>query len=125
MPDLKIFICDDSDLIRESLKKLLSSYKSIGIIGEADRVKTATEFLSNNKPDLSIVDLNLPDGSGYDILDRIKNNPDQHTVIILSNHSSTVYRKKAMEKGADYFFDKSTEFEKIIDVVNLLNSNFH
>lgn len=120
MPDLKIFICEDSEGIRDSLKKLLAPVKSIQIIGVADRVESAANFLSKNKPDISIVDLNLPDGSGYDILDLIKNSPDPHTVIILTNHSADFYRKKAIEKGADYFFDKSTEFEKIIDVIDLL-----
>lgn len=120
MPPLKIFIVDDAVSIRASLIKMLSNLDYIEIIAEADSIKTAKDFLTTLKPDLTLLDLNLPDGSGYDILNLIKKSSDPHTVIILTNYSAENYKIKALNEGADYFFDKSTEFEKVIEVISRL-----
>lgn len=120
MPPLKIFIVDDAVSIRASLIKMLSNLDYIEIIAEADSIKTAKDLLTTLRPDLTLLDLNLPDGSGYDILNLIKKSNHSHTVIILTNYSAENYKKKALNEGADYFFDKSTEFEKVIEVISRL-----
>jgi DNA-binding NarL/FixJ family response regulator len=117
MSKLKVCIVDDAASIRVSLRKMLSILDYIEITGEADSVKSAKILLSNNEPDLTLLDLNLPDGSGYDILKVIKESKNPHKVIILTNYSAESYKKKALKEGADHFFDKSTEFEKVIDVI--------
>jgi DNA-binding NarL/FixJ family response regulator len=117
MSKLKVCIVDDAASIRVSLRKMLSILDFIEITGEADSVKSAKILLSNNKPDLTLLDLNLPDGSGYDILKVIKESENPHKVIVLTNYSAESYKKKAIKEGADHFFDKSTEFEKVIDVI--------
>lgn len=124
MQKLNIFIVDDASSIRRSLRGMLSKLNNINILGEADSVESAKIFLHKNKPDLTLLDLNLPDGSGYDVLSYIKNGGHNHTVIVLTNYSAEQYKIKAIENGADYFFDKSTEFEKIIDVINSLIASY-
>lgn len=117
MSKLKVCIVDDSASIRVSLRKMLSILDYIEIAGEADSVNSAMMLLSNNKPDLTLLDLNLPDGSGYEVLKVIKESKNPHKVIVLTNYSAENYKKKALKEGADHFFDKSTEFEKVIDVI--------
>ncbi|HSL89634.1 MAG TPA: response regulator transcription factor [Ignavibacteriaceae bacterium] len=124
MQKLNIFIVDDASSIRRSLRGMLSKLNNINIFGEADSVESAKIFLHKNKPDLTLLDLNLPDGSGYDVLSYIKNGEHNHTVIVLTNYSAEQYKIKAIESGADYFFDKSTEFEKIIKVINSLITSY-
>lgn len=116
----KIFIVDDAASIRKNLKRLLSGLNNIEIIGEAGSIASAKSFLTNNKPDLTLLDLNLTDGSGYEILSFIKNSNNPHKVIILTNYSAKQYKQKSIKIGADYFFDKSTEFEKVIDLIKSL-----
>lgn len=120
MRTLKVFIVDDAENIRSSLKRMLSGLKHLSIIGEAESVKSSEEFLKKNSPDVTLLDLNLADGSGFEILNFIKSSNNPHIVIILSNYSAEQYKIKAREYGADYFFDKSTEFENILDVMNRL-----
>lgn len=121
MHEIKIFIVDDAENIRKSLKKMLSDVSFVKIIGEADNIASAIDFLSDNKPDITLLDLNLPDGNGLEILKTIKDGENPHKVIVLTNQSIEQYKVKSFNSGADYFFDKSTEFEKVIEIINSLN----
>ena len=59
----------------------------------------------------------MPDGNGIEVLKSIKNSNSKIKVIILTNYPFPQYKKICMEFGADYFFDKSNDFNKIIDIV--------
>ncbi len=120
MSTLKVFIVEDASTIRSILIKMLTNLEYIEIIGQADSISAAKDLLVSMKPDLTLLDLNLPDGSGYEILNIIKKSSEPHTVIVLTNYSAESYRVKALKEGADYFFDKSTEFEKVINVIGHL-----
>lgn len=121
MSRLKVLIVDDAISIRESLKKILSSLSSIEVIGEAGSIADAKKILDESKPELTLLDLNLSDGSGIELLKEIKTGENPHTVIILTNFSAPQYKTKSFENGADYFLDKSTEFERVVDLIKLLN----
>lgn len=120
MPGLKVFIVDDALSIRDSLKKLISKLSFIDIVGEAGSITEAKSKLNQSSPDITILDLNLPDGSGIELLKEIKTGQNPHTVIMLTNYSAEQYKKKSFENGADYFLDKSTEFEHVKDILDLL-----
>jgi len=62
----------------------------------------------------------MPGGNGIEVLKNIKKNGSGPTIIILTNYPYPQYRKKCMGAGANYFFDKSTEFNKIIEVIKKL-----
>lgn len=123
MNKLKVCIIDDAASVRVSVKKMLAILGFIEILGEADSVSSAKILLSDKNPDVTLLDLGLPDGSGYDILQEIKESEKPHKVIILTNYSAESYKKKALSEGADYFFDKSTEFEKVVDVITKLQKD--
>jgi len=67
-----------------------------------------------------ILDIRMPGGSGIDVLEDIKKINAAPIVIILTNYPYPQYRKKCMAAGADYFFDKSSEFEKVTEVLKKL-----
>ncbi|MGH7455074.1 MAG: response regulator, partial [bacterium] len=71
------------------------------------------------QPEVAILDIQMPDGSGIDVLAHIKKESPQTTVIMLTNYPLPPFRKCCLEAGADYFFDKSTELEKVIEVLKL------
>ncbi len=68
---MRIFIVDDSEKFRNQLKVLLSLLDFIEIIGEADNVVNAVSLINKLKPDILLIDLMLPDGSGVDIFNAI------------------------------------------------------
>jgi DNA-binding NarL/FixJ family response regulator len=64
-----------------------------------------------------IIDIKMPKGTGIDVLKSVKSQNPQTVVIILTNYPYPQYLEKCMEEGADYFFDKSTEFSRITDII--------
>jgi DNA-binding NarL/FixJ family response regulator len=60
----------------------------------------------------------MPDGSGIDALKYIKRSAPQTEVIMLTNHANPFYQRACIRAGARYFFDKSTEFKRVSEVLN-------
>jgi DNA-binding NarL/FixJ family response regulator len=93
----------------------------IEIIGQAGSVKEAIGKLSELQPDVVILDLRMPDGSGIDVLHKIKEDGLASMIIILTNYTFAGYRQKCLDAGADFFLDKSTEFDQIPKLFKQLN----
>ena len=111
---MKIFIVDDSVVIRQRLKRLLADLKQITVIGESGNAQEATDAILAQKPDVVLLDIHLLDGSGIDVLQNLKKAKPAPGVIILTNYPYPQYRQKCLEAGADFFFVKSTEFDQVV-----------
>jgi DNA-binding NarL/FixJ family response regulator len=114
---MKILLVDDSAPVRDSMKKLLSAIPHVEIIGEAENSCAALKLIKDLQPEVVILDIFLKEGSGFDVLQKIKNRENSPIVIVLTNYAASPFRKKARQEGADFFFDKSTEFEKLVDLL--------
>ena len=117
---MRIFIADDSELLRVRLVDMLSEIEGIEIIGQAQDSLDAIESIEKLNPHVVILDVRMPQGDGIKVLEAIKKNLQSPKVVIFTNYPYPQYREKCMDLGADYFFDKSTEFEKLIDTVKYL-----
>jgi DNA-binding NarL/FixJ family response regulator len=121
---MKVFIADDSPVLCERLKVMLSDLPGIEIIGQAGEVPEATESFRALRPGVVILDIRMPGGSGIDVLENIKKANGAPVVIMPTNYPFPQYRKKCMALGAEYFFDKSTEFKKAVHVCKQLAKIF-
>jgi len=113
-----ILIIDDSEKIISGLKQLLSDVKAIGSIKAAVNIKDGEEIVFHDRPDVVILDIQLPDDNGLDLLKKIKEELPETMIIMFSDQITMfgdIYKKRF---GADHFVDKSTEFEKIADILN-------
>ena len=117
---IKVFIADDSSVIRERLNALLSDLPRVEVIGEAGDAGETLKGIQELSPDVVILDIRMPGGNGIGVLKKIKKSDSSPVVIMLTNYPYLQYRKKCADLGADYFFDKSREFERIIEVFNKL-----
>jgi DNA-binding NarL/FixJ family response regulator len=117
---MRIFIADDSAIVRERLIEMLSDLKGVEIIGQAGEGLEALNSIQKLKPDVVILDIQMPNGNGIDVLQKIKKKRRRPILIILTNYSDSAYRTKCMDAGADFFFDKSTEFDEVIKVLRCL-----
>lgn len=99
---------------------MLSEIEGIEIIGEARDGIEARDRILELKPDVLVLDIRMPWRSGIDVLHDIKQHDPAIVVIVLTNYPYPQYRKQCMERGADFFFDKSTEFEKVPEVITQL-----
>jgi DNA-binding NarL/FixJ family response regulator len=114
---LKVAIVDDSDIIRERLVQRIIKCSSMEVVWYSENVENTYKCCGEKEPEVLILDIQLPDGSGIDILEKIKLERKDVKVIMLTNYPSLPFRKKCIAAGADYFFDKSTEFEKVFEVL--------
>ena len=116
---MKVFIADDSSEIRKRIRVMLSDLvERIEMIGEAENVQDAIKSIHEFGPDVVILDIRMPGGSGIDVLKNIKKKNEVPIIIILTSYPYSQYRNKCMEAGADFFFDKSRDFEEIVKVVS-------
>ncbi len=116
---MKVFIADDSSEIRKRIIAMLSGLgERIEMIGEAENVQDAINSIHESEPDVVILDIRMPGGSGIDVLKQIRKNREVPVIIILTNYPRSQYRKKCMEAGADFFLDKSGDFKEIVRVVS-------
>ena len=70
-PPLRVLIVDDTRLARQELRTLLADHAEVEIVGEADDVPAACEAIERLRPDLVLLDIQMPSGTGFDVLDRI------------------------------------------------------
>jgi DNA-binding NarL/FixJ family response regulator len=117
---MKVFIADDSKVVSERLNELLSDIDGVEISGQAENVPEAIQAILRVKPDVVILDLRMPGGNGITVLNSVKTLEVPPTVIILTNYPYPQYREKCMAAGADYFFDKSSEFDEVYGIVRKL-----
>jgi DNA-binding NarL/FixJ family response regulator len=117
---LRLLLCDDSDHVRRYMRRTLDSDDRIEIAGEAALVSESIEQYQALRPDVVILDIQMPDGSGYEALRAIKEIDEDALVMMLTNYADPIFRQACMRAGANYFFDKTTEFHRVSELLNEL-----
>lgn len=113
---MRVLVVDDSTVVRSRLVRLLEDLGGV-VVEEVDDAPAALPSVRRQRPDAVILDIRLRSGSGLDVLQEIKREPSPPLVIMLTNHASEHHRRWCERHGADFFFDKAREFEKVLDVL--------
>jgi PAS domain S-box-containing protein len=114
---VNVLIVDDSFEIRTRLGELLSALPGVARVHAVDSAKDASRAIHSQPPDVVVLDLHMPMGSGFQVLDVVRAAAIQATTIVLTNDPTPQWRRRCIRAGADFFFDKSAEFQRTIDVV--------
>lgn len=123
---LKIFLVEDSAILRDRLTDLMANWGKVRMIGHAETEAVADVALRNCDWDVLILDLQLLQGTGLGVLRNLRGHRRPGTVVIvLTNYAIPSYRTRSMELGADYFFDKTKDFARIKDVFGELAEKQH
>jgi DNA-binding NarL/FixJ family response regulator len=120
---LRVLIVDDSHIVRVRLHAALSAIETVEIVGQAQDVEEARRLFQQGKPHAVILDIRMPGGNGIDVLRYVKEHSPHTMVIILTNFSDEHYRKACVQAGADYFLDKSNEFDTVSALLVNARSN--
>ena len=119
----RIFVVEDSELIRERLLSMLASMSGVEVIGHAETAGDAIAGILAVRPEVVVLDIKLKGSSGIEVLQTIKRRLASVTVIMLTNYASEEYRKRCLEAGAEYFLDKTNEFEQLCPILHQLKRN--
>jgi DNA-binding NarL/FixJ family response regulator len=114
---MKVLLADDSGLILERLQEMIKMYDNTEIVGALKDGAETLQALKTLKPDLAIVDIKMPGLSGLEVLTEIRKEDKTLKFIILTFYSSEYFRRLAIQHGADYFFNKVDDFDKLALVV--------
>jgi DNA-binding NarL/FixJ family response regulator len=117
---MRVILADDSDLILVHLRGIVSRYENVKILGSYKNGTDTLEAIKTLRPDLAIVDIRMPGMSGIEVLKKIREVDKTVKFIILTFYSSDYYKKLAIQAGADYFFSKVDDFDKISPLVATL-----
>lgn len=115
---LFVLMVDDNMGFVERMKGLLDEISQIGYINVASDYNEASMYVSEDKPDIVLLDINLPGKNGIEFLKKIRISDHQCKVIMLTNHADEYYRQQCKELGADFFLDKSNDFAKVPDIIS-------
>ncbi len=122
---MRVIIGDDSEVLRTRLIEILTEIEGIEVVGYAgDSIKVVEEVAHLN-PDVVILDIRMPGENGISALESIKKREKAPLVIMFTNFPYLQYRKRCLDAGADFFFYKSTEFEKLITLLKKLVKQMH
>jgi DNA-binding NarL/FixJ family response regulator len=117
---LKILLVEDSQFIQERLQNQFASYPEFYIAGYAKTVMEGIQQFNELQPQIVILDMKLLKGYGLEVLIHIRNINKSCLVIVLTNYSSPSIKKECMDLGADFFLDKSFEFDQVIEKCKLV-----
>ena len=117
---LNVVIADDSPLVRERLAVLLSELDGIELVGQAGTGDETLQAVERLKPDVLILDLHMPGNNGMEVLEAIKRGGAGPVVIVLTAFPYPQYRERCLKAGAEYFFDKASEFEEVSEALQQL-----
>lgn len=119
---ITLIIADDHMLIREGLKQLLELEGDISVVAQAGNGQEAIEKTLEYKPDILLLDINMPEINGIDILRRLKDVGANTKVIILTIHDDKEYLFATIKIGADGYILKDSDANSLIRAIRDVNS---
>jgi two-component system, NarL family, invasion response regulator UvrY len=120
-PRYKVLLADDSSLVREKMRRLLTALPRIAICGEAANAQEAVAAIHASDADAVILDIDLHEGSGLDVLTALKEKASAPVVIILTIHAFEEMGRYYLEAGADHYFEKGADFDRLLNLLEKLS----
>ncbi len=113
----RVLICDDHEVVREGLRGLISRQETMTVVAEAGTVAEAVEAASRTKPDVVIMDVRLPDGSGVEACRAIREGRPETRVIMLTSYADDEALFASIIAGASGYLLKQTRGQAVVDAI--------
>ena len=117
---VRVLFVEDALIFRERLVALIADLSNVAIVGLAGDGFQAQALFREHRPDAIVLDIQLPGIGGMDLLAQFKREHPTCVVMVLTTYAFKEFRERSTALGADHFFDKSAEFERVIDVLGTL-----
>jgi DNA-binding NarL/FixJ family response regulator len=114
---VKVLVVDDAPYVRAHFAAMLAAVGGVAAVFEAGDAEEALAAMRAQAPDIVLLDLHLPGGSGLALVSRVKRERPGARLYVVTNDASHPYRRLCLSLGADGFFDKSRDFEAVVQAV--------
>ncbi|MCI9663768.1 MAG: response regulator transcription factor [Lachnospiraceae bacterium] len=120
---IKVMIVDDHIMMREGIKKLLEFDKSIEVIEQASDGLECLEKIEGVKPDILLLDIDMPQMNGIEVLEKLKEQNNPVKVLVLTVHSEIEYLVKAIDIGASGYILKDSGSAELKNAIQCIMEN--
>jgi DNA-binding NarL/FixJ family response regulator len=122
MKPIRVLLIEDHFLARVALQSVLAGYAQIKVVGEAGDGETGIALYRELRPDVVVLDLRLPQISGFDVISRLRDEFSCARIVVLSNYrgSEDIYR--AVRNGAMAYLTKDTGGEELVNAIRNVHS---
>lgn len=121
---MRVFLVEDSAAVRERLVEMIDDFDGAEVVGEADSYVKAVAGITGTRPDVAILDIRLADatGDGIDVLNEVRKSLPGMRAIVMSNFYTPQHAKASSDAGAEYFLDKTVDFERIPEILRRMSA---
>ena len=119
---IKVMLVDDHELIREGIKQIIELESDIDVIAQVGDGREAVELARKNKPDIILLDINMPEMNGIEVLKRLRDLGIESRVIMLTIHNDREYILETMKIGAEGYVLKDSDAEGLVKAIRDVNA---
>jgi DNA-binding NarL/FixJ family response regulator len=116
-PPVTLVVVDDHELIVDALDRSLRTHPRLRVIGSAGDIATGLDVVSTYQPDIVVLDVNLPDGSGVDAITALRRLAPGAEVVILTGFADSALLARALEAGCAGFVSKGNRLDELIAAI--------
>ena len=118
---IRLALAEDHTIVRWALKEALGKAEDIDVVGEAGTAADTLEMVKRDRPEVLLLDLTLPDKSGFDVLSELRLLETSPLVIVLTWHTEPSYAARAIAAGAHGYLTKSVEPEALLAAIRAVS----
>jgi two-component system invasion response regulator UvrY len=119
---IRVIIVDDHPVVRRGLKEIIAVEQDMQVVGEAENAQEAIRVIRRTVCDAVVLDITLPDGSGLDVLGRLKSERPTLPVLIMSIHDEELYALRVLKTGASGYLMKNSIPEELVKAIRKIAS---
>jgi DNA-binding NarL/FixJ family response regulator len=115
--EIKLVVADDHPIVRKGLVQIITAAPEINVLAEAGDGETALKLIKELRPDIALLDINLPGMTGFDLILKIEEKKLPVKVIFLTMHSEEELFNEAMDLGAQGYLLKDSAVSEIVEAI--------
>lgn len=114
---IRVLVCDDHEVVREGIRTLINRQETMRVVAEAATMTESVQFAAETKPDVVIMDVRLPDGSGVEACRTIREQRPETKILMLTSYADDDALFASIIAGASGYLLKQTRGQAVIDAV--------
>lgn len=119
----RVFLVDDHPIVRRGFQVLFSLERDLEVCGEAEGASEAWQGIASLRPDVAVVDLSLKEGSGLELIRRLRAGNRKMRILVFSMHNEAAFVSQALQAGADAFVPKEQGGEQVLVTIRQLQGS--